>query len=79
MGRGRQQNDSPLAGGQVTYEQDFLTNSYESIADLQGRVGLAKAWLAAMSDAADETNVTLQVSHSLQLQSLWRIPTAAVG
>jgi hypothetical protein len=51
--------------GMVTYEQDFLTNSYESIPDLQGKVGLAKAWLTAMSDAADETNVTLQYCMSL--------------
>ena len=51
--------------GMVTYEQDFLTNSYESIPDLEGKVGLAKAWLTAMSDAADQTNVTLQYCMSL--------------
>jgi hypothetical protein len=51
--------------GMVTYEQDFLTNSYESIPDLQSKVGLAKAWLTAMSDAAEETNVTVQYCMSL--------------
>ena len=31
--------------GMATYEQDFLTKTYESVGALQSTVGAAKAWL----------------------------------
>ena len=67
--------------GMVTYEQDFLTRSYESIPALQSEIGLAKAWLTAMSDGADAANVTLQYCmalprHILQTASFKRVTHA---
>ena len=67
--------------GMVTYEQDFLTKSYESIPALQSELGLAKAWLSAMSHGAQATNVTLQYCmalprHILQSASFPRVTHA---
>ena len=67
--------------GMATYEQDFLTKSYESIPALQSQVGLAKAWLAAMAHGAQVTNATLQYCmalprHILQSASFQRVTHA---
>ena len=65
----------------ITYEQDFLAKAYESCSPLQKQLGLAKAWLGAMSSAAEKINVTIQYCmalprHILQSASFPRVTHA---
>lgn len=55
----------PCSLGMVTFEQDFLTAQYEGCAPLQQQPGLAKQWLAAMAEAAEQTNITVQYCMAL--------------
>jgi hypothetical protein len=47
--------------GMVLYEQDWLITTYEGLQVTQANVTAAHDWLMAMSDAAAELNVTIQV------------------
>eukprot|EP01047_Picozoa_sp_COSAG01_P027782 COSAG01_NODE_1845_length_9070_cov_16.651806_1_plen_809_part_00 len=65
----------------ATYEQDFLAKQYESCAPLQSEPGAGKSWLAAMAQAAEATNVTIQYCmalprHILQSASFPRVTQA---
>ena len=49
----------------ATYEQDFLTATYENTKALQRTPGLARRWLKAMNEGAERAGVTIQYCMAL--------------